>query len=302
VTPATVVLVRTALGAIVLMPFAARQGGLRALHGRWPAVLAFAAIEIIGPWILLSNAETVLASSTTGLLVATVPVFAVVLGRFVGDRRPVAAVRWIGLAVGLAGVVLLTGPGSAAGHTWPLVQVLLAALGYAIAPMIADRALQGVPSVPLTAACLTIAALVYVPVVALSGRQAMPGAPAIAALGVLGVVCTALAFVLFFTLISEVGAARSTLVAYLNPLVAVTLGAVVLSEPVTATLALGGALIVGGSAAASTRPHRRSTVGTDPEPSAAAGPEVDQPRSADGQPRSADDQPAAENVGAPSAG
>jgi drug/metabolite transporter (DMT)-like permease len=109
VTPATVVLARTALGAGVLLPFAARQGGLRVLRSRWLPVVAFAALEIIGPRILLSNAETVLTSSTTGLLVATVPAFAVVLGRFVGDRRPVALVRWTGLAVGLAGAALLTG-------------------------------------------------------------------------------------------------------------------------------------------------------------------------------------------------
>ncbi|MGV8976502.1 MAG: DMT family transporter [Cellulomonas sp.] len=258
VSPPAVVLARTAIGAVVLVPFAARHGGLAALRGRWRALLAFAALEIIGPWVLLSNAEVTLASSTTGLLVATVPVFAVVLGRLVGDRRPVAPVRWVGLVVGLGGVALLTGLGSSSGHGWPIGQVLLAALGYAIAPIIADRALQGIPPVVLTTACLAVAALVYVPVVALSGHQAMPGARAIASLAVLGVVCTAVAFVLFFTLITEVGAARSTLVAYLNPLVAVALGALVLSEPVTAAVAVGGALIVGGSAAASSR-HRQAS-------------------------------------------
>jgi len=263
VTPPMLVLARTAIGAVVLLPFAVRQGGLGVLRGRWRPLLAFAALEIIGPWVLLSNAEVTLASSTTGLLVATVPVFAVVLGRLVGDRRPVTPVRWVGLVVGLAGVALLTGPGSSPGHTWPIVQVLLAALGYAIAPIIADRALQGVPPVTLTAACLTVAALVYLPVVAFSGPHPMPSARALASLGVLGVVCTALAFVLFFTLITEVGAARSTLVAYLNPLVAVALGALVLSEPVTAALAVGGALIVGGSAAASTRPRRPADTFTD---------------------------------------
>ena len=257
VSPPALVLARTAIGAVVLVPFAARRGGLGVLRGRWRPVLAFAALEIIGPWVLLSNAEVTLASSTTGLLVATVPVFAVVLGRLVGDRRPVAPVRWFGLVVGLAGVALLTGLGSSPGHMWPIVQVLLAALGYAIAPIIADRALQGIPPVVLTAACLAVAALVYLPVVALSGQHPMPGVPAIASLAVLGVVCTALAFVLFFTLITEVGAARSTLVAYLNPLVAVALGALVLSEPVTAAVAVGGALIVGGSAAASSR-HRQA--------------------------------------------
>jgi drug/metabolite transporter (DMT)-like permease len=302
VSPPTLVLARTAIGAVVLVPFAARQGGLGVLSGHWRALLAFAALEIIGPWVLLSNAEVTLASSTTGLLVATVPVFAVVLGRLVGDRHPVAPVRWFGLVVGLAGVALLTGPGSSPGHMWPIVQVLLAALGYAIAPIIADRALQGVPPVTLTAACLTVAALAYLPVVALSGPHPMPGARALVSLAVLGVVCTALAFVLFFTLITEVGAARSTLVAYLNPLVAVTLGALVLAEPVTAALAAGGALIVGGSAAASSRPRRPTDAVIDIAPTA-HGSGVGS-SGADASPRHRTGEPAttAERAGTPSPG
>ena len=155
VTPAMVVFVRTGLGALLLLPFALRAGGLRVLRGHWRPLLAFAALEIIGPWILLSNAETTLASSTTGLLIATVPIIAVVLGRLVGDRRPVAAVRWIGLLVGLAGVGLLLGPGAASGGSpWAVAQVLLAAVGYASAPMIADLFLRDVPAIPLTATCL----------------------------------------------------------------------------------------------------------------------------------------------------
>jgi drug/metabolite transporter (DMT)-like permease len=254
VSPPTLVFARTAIGAVVLVPFAVRAGGLRPLRGRWVAVGAFAALEIVGPWFLLSNAETVLASSTTGLLVATVPILAVVLGRFVGDRRPVTVVRWVGLLVGLGGVVLLLGPGAVQGHTWPLGQVLLAALGYATAPIVADRALRGVPAVTLTAACLTLAALVYAPVVAMTGPHPIPGPRTVASLVTLGVVCTALAFVLFFALISEVGAARSTLVAYINPVVAVGLGAAVLAEPITPAVVLAMVLIVGGSAAGS---HRR---------------------------------------------
>ena len=139
VTPVMVVFVRTALGALLLLPFALRGGGLRVLRGHWPAVLGFAVLEIVLPWILLSNAERTLSSSTTGLLVATVPIAAVILGRLVGDRRPVALVRWVGLLVGLGGVALLLGPGAAGGDPWAVAQVLLAALGYAAAPIIADR-------------------------------------------------------------------------------------------------------------------------------------------------------------------
>ncbi|GAA3811769.1 DMT family transporter [Cellulomonas soli] len=276
VTPAAIVLTRTGLGAVLLLPFAVRHGGLRVVLTHWRPALAFAVLEIVGPWLLLSNAERTLSSSTTGLLVATVPIGAVVLGRLVGDRRPVGTTRWVGLLVGLGGVALLLGPGAAGGDPWAVAQVLLAAVGYATAPMIADRWLREVPTVPLTAACLALAALVYAPVVALTGPHPVPPASAVLALVVLGVVCTALAFTLFFALIAEVGAARSTLVAYLNPVVAVTLGALVLDEAITPGVVGAAALILLGSAAASRR---------RPEP-------VQEPRDVEARPEIGRDEPA----------
>ena len=255
VTPATVVLARTGVGALLLLPFVRRAGGFAALRGRRRSVLAFAVLEIVGPWILLSNAERTLTSSTTGLLVATVPIAAVVIGRVV-DGQKVALVRWAGLVVALGGVALLLGPGSAAGDPWAVVQVLLAALGYAIAPIIAERHLRDVPAIPLTTACLGLTALGYLPVVLLEAPHPRPEVDAVLALALLGAVCTALAFVLFFRLIAEVGAARSTLVAYLNPVVAVGLGALVLDEPLTLAVVAATALILVGSAAASRRTGR----------------------------------------------
>lgn len=269
VSPATVVFGRTAIGALLLLPFARRFGGFRVLRGHWPAVLGFAVLEIVLPWILLSNAERTLTSSTTGLLVATVPIAAVVLGRFV-DRQPVAAVRWVGLAVALGGVALLLGPGAAANDPWAVVQVLLAALGYATAPIIADRHLRGVPTIPLTTTCLGLTALLYLPPALLAGHPHLPGLRAALALVGLGVVCTAVAFVLFFRLITEVGAARSTLVAYLNPVVAVALGAAVLREPVTLAVLVATALILAGSAAASRRAVPAAGVGAGGPPTSAA--------------------------------
>ncbi|WP_315095542.1 DMT family transporter [uncultured Cellulomonas sp.] len=266
VSPVMVVFVRTALGALLLLPFALRGGGLRVLRGRWRAVLGFAVLEIVLPWILLSHAEVTLSSSTTGLLVATVPIAAVVLGRLVGDRRPVAAIRWIGLLVGLGGVALLLGPGAAGGDPWAVAQVLLAALGYASAPIIADRALRDVPAIPLTATCLGLTALGYAPVVLLTGPHPWPPVDAVLALAGLGALCTALAFVLFFQLIVEVGAARSTLVAYLNPVVAVALGALVLDEAITAGVLAATALILLGSAAASRRPREATQQDVPPTP------------------------------------
>lgn len=253
ISPAMVVLVRTGVGALLLLPFALRTGGFRSLRGRWTPVVLFAALELMGPWFLLSDAETVLPSSTTGLLVATVPIFGVILGRWFGDRLPVAPVRWVGLGIGLAGVALVTGPVTGLGGPWPVVEVILAALGYAAAPIIADRALGGVPTLVLTSTCLGITALVYAPIVLLTGPHPMPSARAVGALAVLAILCTAIAFVLFFKLIGEVGAARSTLVAYVNPVVAVALGALVLDEAVTWALAAAMVLVLVGSALASKR-------------------------------------------------
>ncbi len=269
VTPPTVVFARTAVGAVLLLPFALRSGGLAALRGHWPAVLSFAVLEIVLPWILLSDAERTLSSSTTGLLVATVPIAAVVLGRLV-DRQPVAALRWFGLAVALGGVVLLLGPGAAATDPWAVVKVLLAALGYATAPMIADRHLRDVPTIPLTATCLALTATLYLPITLLTGRPHVPHLHAALALVALGAVCTALAFVLFFRLIAEVGAARSTLVAYLNPVVAVVLGAAVLHEPVTVAVLVATVLILAGSAAASRRSPVSSAAAAPPGDAAVA--------------------------------
>jgi len=264
VTPAMVVFVRTGLGALLLLPFAFRSGGLRVLRGHWRAVVAFAVLEIVGPWILLSNAERTLSSSMTGLLVATVPILAVVVARVVAKEH-VTLVRWVGLLVALGGVALLLGPGSGADDPWAVAQVLAAALGYATAPMIADRALRDVPPIPLTTACLAITAIAYAPVVALTGPHPWPSTPAVLSLAALGAVCTALAFVLFFRLIAEVGGARSTLVAYLNPVVAVALGALVLDEPLTLTVVLATALILVGSAAASRRTSGRPPAREVPE-------------------------------------
>lgn len=264
VSPATVVFARTAIGALLLLPFALRAGGPRALRGHWPAVVAFAALEIVGPWFWLSNAERTLSSSTTGLLVATVPIGAVVVGRLV-DRTPVAPIRWAGLLVGLGGVAVLLGPGAAGGDPWAVAQVMLAALGYAIAPMVADRYLGDVPPPVLTAAVLALSALVYAPVVAITGWPADLRTDGALALVALGVVCTALAFTLFFRLIGEVGAARATLVAYLNPLVAVTAGALVLDEAVGWPLLVAAGLILAGSAAAARRSRTTSAVQTPPD-------------------------------------
>jgi drug/metabolite transporter (DMT)-like permease len=252
------VFTRVALGSLLLAPAAIRGGHLPALkgHARWLA--AFTALEIVGPFALLSNAEKHLPSSTSGLLVAAVPIFGALLawltrsGRGPNEGR-LTWVRWAGLAIGLGGVALLAGPGAGRGSVVPVLEVLGTALGYSIGPLIANRKLSDLPPVAVNTVCLGAAAVVYAPFAALTWPRHVPSAQVLASLAGLGVICTAAAFLVFFRLIAEVGPARATVITYVNPAVAVALGVLVLGEPLTAAIGVSFALILGGSVLA-TRP------------------------------------------------
>lgn len=253
------VFARTALGALVLLPLAIRGGRLGELRKRWKPLLAFAVIEIIVPWALLSDAELRITSSLTGLLIAGSPIVAVLVAKAAGDRERLGLVRWAGLGLGLVGVALLAGPGLAGGNPWSIVEVLIVAVCYATAPQIAARKLADVSGLQMTAVCLAFAALVYVIPAVLTWPAATPSVPALASIVGLGLVSTALAFVVFFALIREVGASRAVVFTYVNPAVAVVAGMLVLGEPLTAAMAAAFALILAGSLLATrtrTRPPR----------------------------------------------
>ena len=248
-----VVFARTALGALVLLPLALRAGRLDVVRRHWRPLLAFTAVEILGPWALLSDAENRLTSSMTGLLIAAVPIVGVVLARLTGDAERLGPVRWAGLLVGLAGVGVLAGPHLGGGSTWAIGEVMLVALGYAIAPMITTRRLQDLPSLQMAAFALAIAALVYTGPAIATWPAAMPSGRVLAALIGLGLICTALAFIVFFELIREVGTSRGMVFTYVNPAVAVVAGVVFLDEPLTGTIIASFALILGGSVLATVR-------------------------------------------------
>jgi drug/metabolite transporter (DMT)-like permease len=249
-----VVFCRVAVGALVLWPLALRgRNVLAILRAHWWPLLLFAACEIIGPWWFLSDAERRLPSSLTGLLIAAVPIIGALLALSGGAAERLAPLRWVGLLVGLGGVVLLAGPRLGGGDTWSIGEVMLTALGYAIAPRIAATKLREVPGVLMTASCLSVAALVYVGPAIATRPTAVPTTSVLVALGGLAVVCTALAFVVFFRLIAEVGPARAVVFTYVNPFVSVLAGAVVLGEPVTATTLVAFVLILAGSLLATGR-------------------------------------------------
>jgi drug/metabolite transporter (DMT)-like permease len=244
---------RVAIGSLLLFPVAIRGGHLRKLSGHVRWLAAFTLVEIVGPFALLSNAERHLPSSTSGLLVAAVPIFAALLAIVTGSGDRLTAIRWAGLLIGLAGVAVLAGPGAGKGSALPVLEVLGTALGYSIGPLIANRKLSGLPSVAVNAVCLGAAAVIYAPFAALTWPRHMPAANVLLSLAGLGVICTAAAFLVFFRLIAEVGPARATVITYVNPAVAVALGVLVLGERLTPAIGVAFLLILGGSVLA-TRP------------------------------------------------
>ncbi len=246
VAPPVLVLARVGIGAALLLPIAVRRRELGALRPHWRWLALFATVEIIVPWLLLSEAETRLSSSLSGLLIASVPILVAVLSRLTGSRDKLTGARWTGLLVGLGGVALLVG-GGASGAASSVAEVLTVALCYATGPLIAARKLSELPPLGMTAACLAFAAVVCAPFAALTWPSAMPAGKVLAALAGLAVICTAVAFLGFFALIAEAGPARATVITYVNPAVAVVLGVLVLGERLTVPMAAAFVLILSGS-------------------------------------------------------
>jgi drug/metabolite transporter (DMT)-like permease len=238
---------RTAIGALILAPLALRRREAGAIRRYWRWLALFAVVEVILPWVLLSDAERKLPSSLTGTLIASVPIIGAVLARLTSDDDRLTVVRWAGLALGLGGVALLAGPTAHGGDAWAVTEVLLTALGYSIGPLIASRKLSEAPSLGVNAVCLSLASLVYAPFAAAAWPHAMPRGAIIGSIAALGVVCTGAAFVLFFALIAEVGPARATVITYVNPAVAVALGVAILGERLTPAIVASFVLIIAGS-------------------------------------------------------
>ena len=264
------VFARTGIAALILLPLAARPGALAVLRAHWRPLLAFAALEIIGPWWLLSDAERRLTSGMTGLLIAAVPIIGVLAARLFGDHTRLSRGRWVGLGLGLAGVALLAAPHLGGDTGWPVLEVILVAFGYAIAPLIAASRLAEVPNLLVTASCLTLAALVYTAPAIATWPTQLPSTQVLLALGGLGVVCTALAFVVFFELIREVGTTRAIVFTYVNPAVAVAAGVLLLGEPLTIPTVVAFVLILGGSVLATARQREKVPVAAPAQPCPAA--------------------------------
>ncbi len=255
-SPSVVVAARTTTAALLLVPIAARRHAIAPALRRWRPLGVFVLIELVVPWFLLAHAEQTLPSSITGMLIACVPLVGMFVAYLLGYRRALRPTRLLGLAVGLAGVAMLVGFELDAGDRWSVAELLVVVAGYATAPFVVARKLQGVPAVGLIAVALSGAAAVSLVAAAFDPPSGVPSAGAIGAIVVLATVCTAVAFLLFFALIAEIGPDRAALFTFLNPAVAVTAGVLLRGERFAATTAFGFALVLAGCWFA-TRPDRR---------------------------------------------
>jgi len=246
ISPVTLVLFRTVIGALILVPIALARGDIAPALRHWRWVVAYTAIEVALPWFLVSDAELRLSSSLTGLLVAASPFAAVILGRLTGSNERFDARRLFGLVVGFVGVAVLVGFNVSARDLGAAGEIGLVAICYAVGPLIVSRRLADAPPIGVVAMSLVLPAIVYAPLGLSHLPAAIPPPHVLLAIGLLGVVCTALAFLLFFALIAEVGPVRATVITYVNPAVALALGVALLGEPLTIGAGAGFALILAG--------------------------------------------------------
>jgi drug/metabolite transporter (DMT)-like permease len=269
VSPPFLVLMRTGGGALLLLPIAGARGELRPLVRHWKPLAAFSLSEMGLPWLLLFNAERRLPSSLTGLLISAVPLVGALLAWLSGSDR-IDLRRSSGLLLGITGVGLLVGFAIGGSQLWAALSLLVVVVGYALGPWILSRHLAGLPPLGVIAGALVLCAVVYAPIAAFQLPSGPVSAAAIESIAALTVVCTAVAFLVFFALVGEVGAMRMTLITYVNPAVAVLLGVTVLGEHFGVTTGVGFVLILTGCLLA-TRPA------ASPQPEPMTAPRVPEP-------------------------
>jgi drug/metabolite transporter (DMT)-like permease len=256
IDPLVVAGTRTFMGALLLLPLALHRRALAPAFRKWKWLLGFTLTEMSVPWLLLGHAETRLNSSTAGLLIAAVPLFAALIASRLGHER-LESRRLFGLAIGFAGVALLVGLDIRFADFPAVGATIVVSICYAIGPIIVDRKLDDVPAIGVITASLILATLIYAPFAPFLWPSQVSAEALWSVVG-LGALCTAVAFLGFFALIAEVGPSRATVITYVNPAVAILLGALVLDEPLTLGMAIGFPLVILGSWLGTMRTREKS--------------------------------------------
>lgn len=249
-SPPVVVLSRTLVAALFLVPLAFASGAFRPLRGRFGVVFGLSLVHVVGPFLLITYGEVYIASGLTALLLATQPLLIAALAVRFDASEKVSGRRLAGLGIGLVGVAAVVGFDIGITDREGMLgagMVLLAGVGYALATFLVKRRLAGVPPLGVAAGTMSISSVLLLPFAVLTAPASMPSLRAGVSVVVLGLFSTALALVLFYRLIGVAGAGAASLVSYTSPAVAVLLGVLVLAEPLTVSTVLGFGLIILGS-------------------------------------------------------
>lgn len=256
----SMIFLRVLIGAVILIPIAINRKELLPLLKEWKFVLAYGLIQIVGPWYLVTEAERSISSGMAGLLSATVPIFGMVIGYFyLGDKSLAHPKTLMGVVVGFVGIVLLVGIDALTSKVdfWSMFMVILAAAAYAIAPTMTQIKMPQVSGIALNGFAMAMISVLYLIPAGMTLPQEIAASPSIeswfSVLG-LGVICSAIAFVAFSALTRAIGVARAGLITYMNMVVAVLLGILILQEPITPGMLIGFPMVLFGSYFA-TRKH-----------------------------------------------
>ena len=251
-----IVFARLLIGAALLVPLAMREGTLKKAFGYWRYILVYAVLEMVIPWTLITSSQRELSSGVVALLVATVPIWATFFAHHTGDSTAAHRIRIFGIVVGLVGISLIVGIESISdfGNLVALTKVLVASVSYAWAVNMITRKAVGVSGLAINGIAMTFSALIFAPFAFASRPTSMPSLEVTLATLGLGILCSGMAFWIFFVVLEEIGPARASLVVYPNTAVAVILGILILSEPITLAIIIGLPLVLVGSYFASRRP------------------------------------------------
>lgn len=268
-SPSVIVVGRMSLALALLLPLVVKSNLPAVWKSHRNAIIAFAAAEMIFPFGALAIAEKRISSSLAGLLIAAVPLVTALLLARIGHEDKWDSRRLLGLGIGLAGVTCLVGLDLRADNWWSIAITFIAVFGYALGPIIINTRLQQAPEIAVIALAQVVTIVVYSPILLIqiiNGSWQTPyaatnGVPvsAWAAVAGLGIFCTALAFVLLFKLIDEVGPGRTTVITYINPAVAIILGITLLDEEFTPGIAVGFPLVLLGSVLATRKAKEASS-------------------------------------------
>ena len=254
IEPAVIVCGRVLIGAAILIPIAIHQKVLMDAIRGWRYVLPYAIFEMMIPWILITNAEKQISSGLAGLLIATVPIWSTIFASMSGDKTVWHSKRLVGMLVGFVGLIGLVGYESIIGSSDPLsiAMMLVAAISYSYAVNMISQKLPDVSGIAINGLAMVLTSIAYAPLMILQFPEVSAvSTESAASLLALGVFSTALAFISYFIVLKEIGPARASIGTYVNTAVAVVLGVMILSEPLTIGIIIGLPLVMIGSFLAS---------------------------------------------------